>query len=86
MRDSGVFGRIAGELLVVFDVAMRERCTHRSAVRLGLTEPDILGALSELEAQVGRVLFVVAGHELMPTVHAWRFADALRSGAPLHFE
>ena len=58
----------------------------RALVTLGLTEPDILGALSELEAQVGRVLFMVSGHELMPTVHAWRFADALRSGAPLHFQ
>jgi DNA-binding transcriptional LysR family regulator len=63
-------GRIAAELLVVFDVAMRERCTQRSAVRLGLTELDVRTALQQLDASLGEPVFLRLGSRLTPTPRA----------------
>ena len=77
MADRVVSGRIAGELLVVFNVAMRERCMHRSAVRLGLTELDLRSALSQLDATLGEPAFTIAGNGLTPTRRAEELAQAL---------
>ena len=71
-------GLIAGELLVVFDVAMRERSMHRSAVRLGLTELDLRSALRQLDVTVGEPVFMIAGNGLTPTPRAEELAKFLR--------
>ena len=77
MADRVVAGCIAGELLVVFDVAMRERCTHRSAVRLGLSELDLRSALRQLDATLGEPVFTIVGNGLTPTRRAEELAQAL---------
>jgi DNA-binding transcriptional LysR family regulator len=69
---------IAGELLVVFDVAMRERSMHRSAIRLGLTELDLRSALRQLDVTVGEAVFKIAGNDLTPTHRAVELAEILR--------
>jgi DNA-binding transcriptional LysR family regulator len=79
--DRDLAGWTPRDLLVVFDVAMRERCMHRSAVRLGLTELDLRGALARLDATLGEPLFTILGNRLMPTVRARRLADARREEA-----
>lgn len=51
---------------------MRERCVHRSAVRLGLTELDVRGALEQLDHTLGEPVFTVTGDLLAPTACAER--------------
>jgi DNA-binding transcriptional LysR family regulator len=76
-----VAGLIAGELLVVFDVAMRERSMHRSAVRLGLTELGLRSALRQLDATLGEPVFQIAGNGLTPTHRAEELVEILRDAA-----
>ena len=77
MADRAVAGCIAGELLVVFEVAMRERCTHRCAVRLGLSETDLRSALRQLDASLGEPVFTIIGSGLTPTRRAEELAQRL---------
>ena len=80
MADKVLASRIAGDLLVVFEVALRERCMHRSAVRLGLTELDVRSALAQLDATLGEPLFSISGSSLTPTSCARRLALDLNDG------
>jgi DNA-binding transcriptional LysR family regulator len=80
VADKIIASRIAGDLLVVFDVAMRERCMHRSAIRLGLTELDVRCALAQLDATLGEPVFSIEGSSLTPTSCAQRLAFDLRHG------
>ena len=82
MADRIVAGRIAAELLVVFDVAMRERCMHRCAVRLGLTELDLRSALRQLDLTLGEPVFTIVGSGITPTQCAEQLAQTLSVDAP----
>jgi hypothetical protein len=82
VADRIVAGRIAGELLVVFDVAMRERCMHRCAMRLGLTELGLRSALRQLDLTLGEPVFAIVGSCITPTQCAERLARMLCVDAP----
>jgi hypothetical protein len=82
VADRIVAGCIAGELLVVFDVAMRERCMHRCAVRLGLTELDLRSALRKLDATLGEPVFTIVGSGITPTLRAEQLARTLCDDLP----
>jgi DNA-binding transcriptional LysR family regulator len=72
--EKKIDAHIGAELLVVFDVAMRERSTQRSAVCLGLTELDLRSALQQLDASMGEPVFLQLGSRLTPTACADRLA------------
>ena len=77
VAEKNIADRVAGKLLVVFDVAMRERSVHRSAVCLGLTELDVRTALEQLDATLGEAVFSISGSDLTPTTCAQRLAHEL---------
>lgn len=65
-------------LLVVFDMLMRERSVSRAADRLGLTQPAISHALARLRAQIGDPLLVRMGGRMEPTPFAISLDENMR--------
>ncbi len=65
-------------LLVVFEVIMRERSVTRAAERLGRTQSAVSHSLSRLRDQLGDPLLIKGGRHMEPTVFALEFIDQAR--------
>lgn len=66
-----------GQLAALIAVRDAESFTL-AAKRLGLTQPSVHRAVAQIEAEVGKPLFLRLGHRLQPTRQAEHLADAAR--------
>ena len=69
--------RIDLNLLVVFDVLMRERSVTRAAASLARTQSAVSHALARLREQLGDPLLVKVGGRMTPSPRAEQLADLL---------
>jgi DNA-binding transcriptional LysR family regulator len=65
-------------LLVVFEVLMRERSVTRAAERLGRTQSAVSHSLSRLRDQLGDPLLIKGGRRMEPTAFALEFVEQTR--------
>jgi DNA-binding transcriptional LysR family regulator len=65
-------------LLRTLDALLDERSVTRAAVRLGLTQPAVSGALARLRDALGDALFVRTQRGLLPTPRAEAMAGPLK--------
>lgn len=65
-------------LLVVFEVLMREGSVTRAAKRLGRTQSAVSHSLGRLREQLGDPLMVKSGGRMMPTPFAQKLTDDIR--------
>jgi len=70
--------RIDLNLLVVFDVLMRERSVTRAAASLARTQSAVSHALARLREQLGDPLLVKVGGRMTPSPRAEQLADEVR--------
>lgn len=68
-------GRIDLNLLVTFEVLMRERNVTRAAEELGRTQSAISHSLARLREQLGDPLLVKAGGRMTPTPYALKLIE-----------
>lgn len=66
-------------LLVVLDALLAERHVSRAARRLGLSQPAVSNALSQLRALLGDPLFVRSAGAMVPTERALALAGPIRA-------
>lgn len=72
MRDQALFDKIDLHLIRVLHTVLTERSVSRAAVRLGMHQPAVSGALKRLRALAGDPLLVRAGAAMLPTDAALR--------------
>ena len=71
-------GHLDLNLLVTFDVLMREGNVTRAAARLGRTQSAVSHSLARLREQVGDPLMVKAGGRMSPTPFAQKLIEDIR--------
>jgi DNA-binding transcriptional LysR family regulator len=78
-RDEGMrLSRFDLNLLVVFEMMMRERSVSRAADKLALSQPATSHALNRLRALIGDPLFVRTPEGMQPTPRAEQLALPVR--------
>lgn len=65
---------------MIFSAVYSERSVTKAAARLGMTQPGVSNALTRLQQQLGKALFVRSGQGIEPTAEADRLAPLLRDG------
>ena len=73
------WGSIDLNLLIVFDMLMRERSLTRAGRRLGLSQPATSHALARLRQSLHDDLFVRTPEGMQPTSRAEQMADPVRN-------
>src|SRR5450631_2282025 len=73
------WGAIDLNLLVVFDMLMREHSLTRAGRRLGLSQPAASHALARLRQMLNDDLFIRTPEGMQPTVRAEQMAEPVRS-------
>jgi DNA-binding transcriptional LysR family regulator len=76
---SNNWGAIDLNLLIVFDMLMREHNLTRAGRRLGLSQPATSHALARLRQMLNDDLFVRTPEGMQPTVRAEQMAEPVRS-------
>lgn len=67
MRDPALFGKIDLHLIKVLHTVLLERSVSKAAVRLGMHQPAVSGALKRLRHLAGDPLLVRSGAGMAPT-------------------
>ena len=67
MRDQALFDKIDLHLIRVLHTVLTERSVSRAAVRLGMHQPAVSGALKRLRDLAGDPLLVRSGVAMLPT-------------------
>jgi DNA-binding transcriptional LysR family regulator len=70
-------------LLVVFDMLMREQQLSRAAEQLHMSQPAVSNALARLRAQLGQPLFTRTARGLVPTPQAVALHEPIRQAMHL---
>ena len=65
-------------LLVYFDVLMKERNVSRAALQLEISQPALSNALSRLRKQLGDPLLIRTSHGMTPTEKALDLHEPIR--------
>jgi DNA-binding transcriptional LysR family regulator len=73
------WGKIDLNLLILFDMLMRERSLTRAGRRLGLSQPATSHALARLRQMLNDDLFVRTPEGMQPTARAEQMAEAVRN-------
>jgi DNA-binding transcriptional LysR family regulator len=73
------WGAIDLNLLIIFDMLMREHSLTRAGRRLGLSQPATSHALARLRQMLNDDLFVRTPEGMQPTVRAEQMAEPVRS-------
>ena len=76
-------GSIDLNLLVVFDMLMREHSLTRAGKRLGLSQPATSHALARLRQMLEDDLFIRTPEGMQPTVRAEQMAEPVRGEPPI---
>ncbi len=77
--DANDWGTIDLNLLIVFDMLMREHSLTRAGRRLGLSQPATSHALARLRHMLNDDLFVRTPEGMQPTVRAEQMAEPVRN-------
>jgi DNA-binding transcriptional LysR family regulator len=78
-KNGNNWGAIDLNLLVVFDMLMREHSLTRAGRRLGLSQPAASHALARLRQMLNDDLFIRTPDGMQPTVRAEQMAEPVRS-------
>jgi DNA-binding transcriptional LysR family regulator len=78
-KNGNNWGAIDLNLLVVFDMLMREHSLTRAGRRLGLSQPAASHALARLRQMLNDDLFIRTPEGMQPTVRAEQMAEPVRS-------
>jgi DNA-binding transcriptional LysR family regulator len=77
-KNGNNWGAIDLNLLVVFDMLMREHSLTRAGRRLGLSQPAASHALARLRQMLNDDLFIRTPEGMQPTVRAEQMAEPVR--------
>ncbi|NMM79955.1 LysR family transcriptional regulator [Acidovorax sp. SRB_14] len=75
MRDQALLDKIDLHLIRVLHTVLTERSVSRAAVRLGMHQPAVSGALKRLRDLAGDPLLVRSGAAMLPTDAALRMVE-----------
>jgi DNA-binding transcriptional LysR family regulator len=79
MRDQALFDKIDLHLIRVLHTVLTERSVSRAAVRLGMHQPAVSGALKRLRELSGDPLLVRSGAGMVPTDAGLRMVESSAS-------
>jgi len=75
MRNHSLFGKIVLHLIRVLHTVLTERSVFKAAIRLGMHQPAVSGALKRLRDFAGDPLLVRSGSGMVPTDVALRMLE-----------